>query len=219
MAQDTGGLEVVRPIYEKAGVTFTALVDPQHTVSSLYRLVNVPMGIWIDEQGNIVRPPEVAYVAKMALGSVAVDGEAYTAALRDWVAKGAESEFALTPEEIRQRVTTARHDADTFVERADAAFRLGAHFKAAGDEARANRYWDLAQELNPDSWNYHRQDWSFLPTMAETMQRFTSKVREVSEGGGVYYAPNELSNPDAEENARRALERAAAAPERQEPPR
>lgn len=204
MAQDTGGLEVVKPIYEQAGATYTALVDPLHTVSSLYRLVNVPMGVWIDEQGRIVRPPEVAYVKKMALGSVAVDGEAYVAALRDWVEKGSESEFALSPEEIAERVKDQRHAADTFVERADAFFRLGSYFKMRGDQERADRYWDQAQELNPDSWNYHRQDWSFLPTMAETMQNFTGKVRELTEDGKVYYAPNELSNPNAEENAAKA---------------
>jgi hypothetical protein len=212
VAQDTGGLEVVRPIYEDAGATFTALVDPLHTVSSLYRMVNVPTGVWIDEEGRIVRPPEVAYVKKMALGSVAVNGDAYTAALRDWVAKGSASEFALSPDEIRERVTTARHASETFVDQADATFRLGAYFKQRGDDERAARYWAKAQELNPDSWNYHRQDWSFLPTMAETMKNFTAKVRQTGEEGKVYYAPNELSNPQAEENARKAQEAASPPP-------
>ena len=31
----------------------------------------------------------------------------------------------------------------------------------------AAKYWHHAQELNPDDWNYHRQEWSFTPQEAD----------------------------------------------------
>ena len=36
-------------------------------------------------------------------------------------------------------------------------------FTQAGNAERAGRYIKRAQELNPDDWNYHRQEWSFTP--------------------------------------------------------
>ena len=60
-AQDTAGLAAAKKWYDKAGVTFPALIDPEHKLTALYGMVNVPTGVWIDEEGNIVRPPETAY--------------------------------------------------------------------------------------------------------------------------------------------------------------
>ena len=60
MAQDTGGVPVAKPFYDAAKATFTALVDVNHTVSSLYDMVNVPTAVWIDETGKIVRHDEDA---------------------------------------------------------------------------------------------------------------------------------------------------------------
>jgi hypothetical protein len=49
---------------------------------------------------------------------------------------------------------------------ADASFKLAVWFRQTGDAARADRYFKRAQALNPDDWNYHRQDWSFTPEQA-----------------------------------------------------
>jgi len=43
-------------------LTYTALIDEKHLVSKLHNMVNVPTGVWINEQGRIVRPNEVAFV-------------------------------------------------------------------------------------------------------------------------------------------------------------
>ena len=58
---------------------FTALVDPQHTVSSLYQMVNVPAGVWGDESGKIV-PPDVKAGDRILFGKwsgteVKLDGD------------------------------------------------------------------------------------------------------------------------------------------------
>lgn len=203
MAQDTGGHEAAAPIFKRSRATYTQLIDPFHTVSSLYEMVNVPTGVWIDEEGMIVRPGEVAYVKKMKLGPVAVDGDAYVAALKDWVENGPKSKYVLEKELTLDRLEN-KHEANRFSHEADAWFKLAAYFKINGMDEKAETYFDKAQSLNEASWNYHRQDWSFLPNMGETMKRFNAKVKETTESGSVYYAPNDLSNPNAESNANAA---------------
>ena len=47
--------------YDRANATFTTLIDTKHAVSSAYQFINVPMGIWIDERGRVVRPAEPAW--------------------------------------------------------------------------------------------------------------------------------------------------------------
>ena len=38
-----------------------SLIDPAHRADELFGVINVPNGIWIDEDGNIVRPAEQAF--------------------------------------------------------------------------------------------------------------------------------------------------------------
>ena len=52
-AQDTAGEAAAGKFYDRAKATFTTLIDKQHTVSTLYGMVNVPMGVWIDEEGHM----------------------------------------------------------------------------------------------------------------------------------------------------------------------
>ena len=153
-------------------------------------MVNVPAGVWIDEEGRIVRPPEVAYSKTNKFLSIEVKGDDYVAGVRDWVEKGAASRYALKPEEVKKRLAPRAPEHDL----ADANFKLGVHFHAAGDAALADKYWAEAQRLRPESWNYHRQDWSFTPKEANTnwMKKFQAL------GGKPYYEPLDLPAPEAE---------------------
>ena len=54
-AQDSGGEAAAGGIFDAGNVTYTALIDVNHTISSLFNLVNVPSAVWIDEEGRIVR--------------------------------------------------------------------------------------------------------------------------------------------------------------------
>jgi tetratricopeptide (TPR) repeat protein len=127
----------------------------------VFQFINVPMGVWIDEQGRIVRPAEPAWAATRTdvYGGkpLAIEGEAYVAALRDWVANGDKSEYVLSDEEFARRVKP-RSAAEM---EAEASFKLAVWFQQAGDADRATKYFERAQALNPDDWNYHRQEWSF----------------------------------------------------------
>jgi len=80
-------------------------------------------------------------------------------------------------------------------ELAEPTFKLANYFYAEGDMESANTYWDKAQALNPNSWNFHRQDWSFLPTK-ETMKNFLGKVNALTTTP--YYVPMEKLPEDGE---------------------
>jgi tetratricopeptide (TPR) repeat protein len=165
-AQDTGGEAAAGQWYDKAKATYTTLIDVPHSISTAYQFINVPMGIWIDERGRVVRPAEPAWTTnstlKIGTKSIVTEGEPYLAALRDWVAKGDKSSYVLSDEEFARRVkprSAAEMEADT-------SFKLAVYFHASGNNELATKYFERAQKLNPDDWNYHRQEWSFTPQEA-----------------------------------------------------
>ena len=165
-------------------MSFPALIDPTHTVTRLYGMVNVPSGVWIDEQGRIVRPPETAYSREHRFGPMVVGDDRYTTALRDWVARGAESEYALDAEELAARLAP-RHAQRA---QADAHILLGAHLARTGELEAALPHWALAQELDADNWNYHRDPWSLDGRPASP--RWLQKLGSLD--GRPYYEPLEF---------------------------
>lgn len=184
-AQDTGGEAAAGPIFDKANVTYTALIDVNHTISSLYNLVNVPSGVWIDEEGQIVRLDEGTYTKSAKVLGNTIGSDDYVPALRDWVKNGADSPHIWSKEKIASQIRQRTPEEAL----AEPNFKLAAYFYQQGDMERAGKYWDKAQELNPDSWNYHRQDWSFLEG-PETMRNFLGRVNSRTED---YYAPMDLT--------------------------
>lgn len=180
VAQDTEGEAVARQWYTRAKATYVTLVDEQHTVSSLFNLVNVPSAVWIDEKGKVVRIDEGAYAQIHRMGDFEFGREDYVPLVRDWVAKGDNSAY------IQGNVLPDLSKTDA-QEQAEANFKMGIYFHQQGDVAKADKYWTAAQALHPDSWNYHRQDWSFTP--AEAGANWTRKVQQLN--GEAYYRPIE----------------------------
>jgi hypothetical protein len=131
--------------------------------------------MWVDEQGRIARPAEQAwtYSDDHQYGDhiLTKDGLAYVAALKDWVANGEKSKFHLSDAEYRERV---KPRAPKEME-ADASFKLAVWFHDHDNGELAAKYWKRAQELNPDDWNYARQDWSFTP--AEAGKKWMQKLQ------------------------------------------
>lgn len=162
-AQDVAGEAAAGKWYDAAKATYTTLVDAKHAVSSAFQLINVPSGIWIDERGRVIRPAEPAWTESRTdtFGGKALvyEGAEYVAALRDWVQNGEKSPFVLTDEEFAKRVTPRSPEAME----ADAAFKLAIWFHDHEQTELAAKYFERAQKLNPDDWNYYRQDWSFTP--------------------------------------------------------
>lgn len=186
-ALDTEGEAAAGKAYDRAKPTFTTLLDAKHTVSTLYQMVNVPSGVWIDEEGAIVRPPEVAYTRKLKVLGQEIGDDRYVPALRDWVQKGNDSRYVMERAKLREHLKPR----DDKLQLADCYFKLGVYAYQQGDLPAAKKIWEKAQELNPDNWNYHRQNWSFSGT--EKTVRWLQKVRALN--GKPYYAPLDL--PDA----------------------
>jgi hypothetical protein len=69
------------------------------------------------------------------------------------VAKGDASQYALSPEEVRRRLQGPT-DSDAL---ATANFRLGQYLYQQGHQQDAKHYFNEAQRLRPDSWNFRRQ--------------------------------------------------------------
>src|SRR5437763_12368017 len=92
------------PPPERIPLTHTALIDQEHLVSKLYNMINVPTGVWINEQGRIVRPNEVAFVDDRFKTFTGLDSEPYLNALKDWVEKGDKSVYTMSEEKLRERL-------------------------------------------------------------------------------------------------------------------
>lgn len=160
-------------------MTFIGLVDDTHTVSSLYNLVNVPSTVWIDEQGQVRRIDEGSYATKHTMNEFEFGRSDYAPMVASWVKDGNDSPH------LKSDITIAPKTAEQAA--ADPAFMLGSYFQSIGQQDKANHYWALAQSLNPDSWNYHRQDWAYTPEQAGS--NWQKKVQTL--GDKPYYKPIE----------------------------
>jgi hypothetical protein len=159
--------EAARPWIEVAKPAYPCLIDRNHHVADLYNMVNVPQAVWIDEDGRIVRPPENAgssdafrrmnrVTKQMTQEQVAArehTKSTYTAAIRDWVLKGAASEFAFDAGSARARLRLP----DAAIAEAHAHFRLAQHLLRKGKSDEAVVHFAEASRLHPDSWTIWRQ--------------------------------------------------------------
>jgi tetratricopeptide (TPR) repeat protein len=194
VAQDTGGVKDASPWIEKANPEYIALIDQQHLVTKLYSMVNVPTAVWINEQGKIVRPNEVAFVDDRFKSYSHMDSGPYLEAIRDWVAKGARSSFVLSEEELRKRLTPVSPDRLM----ADAEFSLAEYLFHAGHGTEAIPHFKQAQRLAPDNWNYKRQAWLLSDADRDYGTNFTKEVEKLN--GKPYYAPRQMPEPAAKPN-------------------
>ena len=185
-AQDTGGEAAAREWYDQAAATYVTLVDESHAVSSLFGLVNVPSAVWIDETGRIRRIDEGAYATVHTMGDFEFGRADYAPMVVDWVTRGEQSEHVQATPPL-EGLKVANTDAAL----ADPTFKLGVYFHQHGDAGKANRYWEAAQALDPRSWNYARQDWSFTPEQAGA----NWQEKYESGQGAPYYRPIEGLDP------------------------
>ena len=159
--------------------TYPCLIDTEHLVAELYEMTNVPMAVWIDEHGRIVRPcetagfgdgfrrldPETMQLPEDEAELLTANRSTYVDALRDWVRNGADSQFALSPEEARRRMRLPSED-DA---RAAAHARVGKYLLDAGDHEGAKEHYQHATRLAPDKWPYRRQSMVLAPDRIGTL--------------------------------------------------
>jgi len=189
VAEDTGGVKDAGKAITDANPTYTVLIDQDHLVSKLYNMVNVPTGVWINEQGKIVRPNEVAFVDDRFKVFTGLDASAYLNALKDWAEKGDKSAYVMSEEKLQAKLGPP----DPNSLQASAEFGLGEELYKAGHLAEAIPHFKEAQRLNPKSWNYKRQAYK----LSSEKDYGTTFLEEVQKAGGskVYYAPPDLPKP------------------------
>jgi hypothetical protein len=207
VALEARGASAARQWIEKAQPAHPSLIDETHVLASL-GVVNVPTGIWIDEAGVIVRPPETAYPRRPAFKdrkvpadatplqregieltrTLNVTAESYVGALRDWAEHGATSRYALSPDQVVRRsrprplseATSAAH------------FALAQHLHAAGEATLATEHFKEAQRLHPTSWTYRRDAWAIAGPDHPAIYGTTWLDDLKREGAENYYPPLDL---------------------------
>ncbi len=214
--------EKARPWIEAASPDHPSLIDTAHVTNELFGFHNVPMAVWIDESGTLVRPAESASIEERDTSGAIPDelpdrvkellaearaipdiGAAYRAAVLDWVERGSDSEFALDADQV----IAASHPRGRNEAEATANFELGQHlFHTVGKEA-AVPWWRAAHAADPGNWTYKRQAWTLETTPegqpSDLMQpptdvyegNWLDDVRAI--GGGVNYltTPTFLERP------------------------
>ena len=211
VALDVGGADAAGAWIDLAKPEHPALIDEEHRLDELLGIVNVPTGVWVDEEGMIVRPPEPAFPGKAVIAElelppgapprvmemlqeaakIKIEPERYVAALRDWVENGAGSPHALDPAEVVAR--SAPRSAD--VSRAAACFELGQHLHRAGETGAAVGWFREAHALQPGNWTYKRQAWELVdPVLQGPSEEYEgdwlTDVRAI--GAENYYPPVDL---------------------------
>jgi hypothetical protein len=165
---------------DAAAPTHPSLIDTMHITDELFGFVNIPMAVWIDETGTIVRPAEGASIERSPLRDMEIpDGlperiermfrevkaipevaDDYRAAIVDWAHHGAASRFVLPPDEVIARSQPRGTDEA----RAAACFEIGEHLRRTVGHEAAVPWWREAHRLYPANWTYKRQAWTLVTT-------------------------------------------------------
>ena len=199
VALDSGGAPDAGPWIREAKPTHPSLIDVRHVVAELYGWVNVPTVAWIDEDGRLVRPGDPGWAGDYFRGMVDPDfdhaammaeygrlRDRYLDAVRDWVAHGPASRWALPPDEVRRRL--AGPDRDYAL--AAAYFQLGTALHDAGRRDAAQAAFDKAKALRPDSWSLKRQAWHLEEAGKSAGPEFWAAVKAL--GDRPYYPRHDL---------------------------
>jgi hypothetical protein len=124
-----------------------------------------------------------------ATAQIRVAPERYANALRDWAARGSHSEYALSPDEVVERMRPRPREHSE----AAAHFELGVALRDRDVEA-SREHFRAAHRLDPDNWTYKRQAWSFEDPLQGPTEHYDSDwLTEVTaRGPGDYYPLPEL---------------------------
>jgi hypothetical protein len=213
VALDTD-VEAARPFHDAAQATHPSLVDQEHVLVELFGMTNAPFGIWVDESGTIVRPAEVAFAPRAdraeggsadqeafiaqlpeeqrriieAMTANMRDTDRYAAAVRDWVEKGADSEYVLAPDEVIERSRPRPPEFGL----AAAHFELAQHLHREGFGRDAVSHFEAAHQLDPTNWSYLREALSLVdPAWGQVYERdMLSEVAAV--GPETFYPPLDM---------------------------
>lgn len=181
--------EDARPWIELANPAHPSLIDVNHHVADLYNMVNVPEILWVDEEGRIARPNDVAFGDDTWRYLTGFDSEKHKQLIRAWV-KGEAP--AMTPAQVHalQRLPTASD------QRARAHFGLGNWLFHEGRHDAAARHFLRAGELAPHDFDIRRGTMP-MRGLNSGGPEFVEMVREWQQSGHEYYLPLPDTAPES----------------------
>ena len=175
-----------RPFIEAAAPTHPSLIDTEHRLADLYGIINVPTAVWIDEQGMIVRPNDMAFGSEMFKDLTGFDSASYLDAVRAWVRHGT---VPLDRDAVRRNQMLPSADEQL----ARAEFGLAWHLHKTGRAAAAVRHFERAGQLSPDDFTIRRGSMPIRGIDPMTSPEFLELYQEWMARGRPYYRPRPAS--------------------------
>jgi peroxiredoxin len=133
--------EDVRPWTE--GITMPVLFDPNHVLTELYAISNVPTVVWIDEADHIARPIGAAHGTDLFAEFTGIESKPHLDEVRRWVQDGV---VPIGKDQARAAVADLTEDQVL----ARLHFRVASEAHRAGDEGTTRRHLARASALAPD---------------------------------------------------------------------
>ena len=172
----------MRPFIEEAKPEHPSLIDREHVVADLYGIINVPTVVWIDEQGTIVRPNDVAFGNDAWKELTGLESAPHLNALRAWVTQGT---LPFDPEAARARQMLPTHDEQL----ARAEFGLAVHLHRKGRKDAAERHFLHGGELSPNDFMVRRGSMPIRGIDPMGSPEFSELYQAWIDRGRPYYEP------------------------------
>lgn len=131
----------VRPWTE--GITMPVLYDPNHVLTELYAISNVPTVVWIDEEGHIARPSGAAHGTDLFVEFTGIEAKPHLDEVRRWVNDGV---VPISADEAREAVADLTEQEVL----ARLHFRVASEAHRQGNDEATRRHINRASELAPD---------------------------------------------------------------------
>jgi peroxiredoxin len=125
------------------------VLDPEHRLSDVFGVVNVPSTVWLEADGRVAKPPTIAPGDDQFKEFTQVDAERHHEALRRWVREGVVPE-----EQHEEQHGVAADGADLRLARAER--RLAAWLHRNGRVEAAERHFEAAVALAPLDFSIRR---------------------------------------------------------------
>lgn len=170
-----------RPYIEQASPRHPSLIDTEHLLADLYRIVNVPTVVWIDERGRIVRPNDVAFATDTFKDLTGIAAAPHLAELRAWV-RDNRAPFDESTVKKLQALPTPEE------QQARAEFTLAWHLHRRGRREAAERHFLRAGELAPHDFTIRRGSMP-IRGIDPMGPAFFDIFTEWSQAGHRYYEP------------------------------
>src|SRR5262249_22769356 len=141
--------EDARPYIDAAAAAHPSLIDTEHRTADLYRMINVPTSLWIDEHGSIARPNDAAFGNDAFVEMHGIKSGPQIDALRAWVK---ENRRPFDEAGVKERQVLPTPDE----QRSRAEFTLAWHLHQLGKAAAAEKHFVRAGQLAPHDFTIRR---------------------------------------------------------------